>query len=85
VERVEARSEAPEALRSPIRTLQPSWEKRVEIALPKPEAPPVIWCVSYMFDVGLMELLTCYDGNFALESGACHLGILNRVLWIELG
>lgn len=45
-ERAEARSLAPDSLRSPIRTLHPSWEKRVEIALPKPEAPPAKSCVS---------------------------------------
>jgi hypothetical protein len=41
-ERVVASSLAPDSLRSPIRTLHPSWKKRVEIALPKPEAPPEI-------------------------------------------
>lgn len=40
VERVEASSFAPDSLRSPIKTLHPSWAKRVDIALPKPEAPP---------------------------------------------
>jgi hypothetical protein len=41
-ERVVASSFAPDSLRSPMKTLHPSWEKRVEIALPKPEAPPVV-------------------------------------------
>lgn len=59
-ERVVASSLAPDSFRSPIRTLHPSWEKRVEIALPKPDAPPIDLLASYsmyMLREGVMHPL----------------------------
>lgn len=79
-ERVVASSLAPDSFRSPIKTLHPSWEKRVEIALPKPEAPPIVFSVSCPVNAEEWKCRTRHDGDSTMEPRACHCGS-----WIENG